>query len=67
MKPRKLTKLQEVEIWAWWRARHALGSFKTKAAEMEISEALLKDYVIRLRREHGVSVPKTNGRSVRVF
>lgn len=47
-----LTPMQEVEAWSWYCAKRFLGSKKTKAAQMGISEqALLSAIRHMLRRE----------------
>lgn len=45
-----LTPLQEVELLAWFKARKALGTFKSKAFELNTSRAVLYGTVQRLLR-----------------
>ena len=45
----KLTPMQEIDIVAWYRAKKALGTFKTKAREMGVSPSAISECVFRLR------------------
>lgn len=47
---RKLTDAQVLELTEWVKARRALGSHKTKAAELGICPGSLSNYLIRIRR-----------------
>ena len=42
-----LTPLQEIELIAWYKARCALGTWKTKAVELGVPETTLKNAVER--------------------
>lgn len=43
----QLTPIEEVELVAWYKARCALGTWKTKAVELGTTEATLKCVVER--------------------
>lgn len=43
----QLTPLQELELVAWYKARCALGTWKTKAIELGVSVTMLKGVVGR--------------------
>lgn len=55
---RKLTPLQEIEIAAWYRAKKALGTFKTKAREMGVSPSAISECVLRMRERERLYVRK---------
>lgn len=42
-----LSPLQEIELVAWYKAKCALGTWKSKAAELGVSEHTLKSAVDR--------------------
>jgi hypothetical protein len=48
---RKLSPIQQAEIWAWHQARKALGTFKTKAREYGVSPAAISEYIHGRRRK----------------
>jgi hypothetical protein len=44
-----MTPLQEIELWSWYKAKQHLGSFKSKARELRVSEFVLKTAINRMR------------------
>ena len=46
---KKLSKLQQLELYSWWLAKKELGSFKAKSREMGVSTSLLLSCVYRMR------------------
>jgi hypothetical protein len=55
---RKLTPLQEIEIAAWYRAKKALGTHKTKAREMGVTPSAISQCVLRMREREKLYVRK---------
>lgn len=49
--PRQLTPTQELELWSWYQAKKALGTFKSKARAMGTTDAVLYHALERLKRE----------------
>jgi hypothetical protein len=49
-KPSRLTPEQESELWSWYLARRALGSFADKAKEFGVAESSLKFIVHNIAR-----------------
>lgn len=61
---RKLTPTQEVELLAWDKARKALGTYKTKAHDLGVTEGAITKFLCRYReREH----QETRGRAKQGF
>lgn len=63
----RLTPMQTVDLWSWYQAKCAIGTFKTKAREMGLPLKTLHDAVRnllareqrqaeRIRRANGVGV-----------
>jgi hypothetical protein len=42
----------ELEIYAWWQAKKALGSNKTKARELGVETGFLEAAIRRMRNRH---------------
>jgi hypothetical protein len=51
--PTKLTPTQELELWSWYQAKVALGTYKTKARELGISSKAVNNILrnMRLRQQ----------------
>ena len=48
----KLTPTQRTELWAWYLAKKALGTFKSKARELGVSPSSISEFVAhRIRKE----------------
>jgi hypothetical protein len=47
--PPKLTEMQRVDLWSWYKAVKFLGTKKAKARELRISVASLDGFLSRMR------------------
>jgi DNA-binding MarR family transcriptional regulator len=54
----KLTPLQRVEVMAWYKARKALGTFKSKAREMGVTPQTITACVFSMREQEREYVRK---------
>lgn len=45
----KLTPMQEIDLWSWWKAKEFLGTKKHKARELGISVGGLNNFLARMR------------------
>lgn len=45
-----LTPTQDLELWSWYQAKLAIGSFKSKAREMGLSVNILYDAIARMKK-----------------
>lgn len=43
----------EAEIWRWYLARRALGTFKTKARELKLTPTQISECIYKYRCMHG--------------
>lgn len=48
--PSVLTPTQECELWAWYQAKKHLGTYKSKAKELGLSEHTLASALKNMRR-----------------
>ena len=48
-----LTKLQEIELWSWYQARQALGTYAAKAKEFGITGDELMRQIRHIRSRKG--------------
>lgn len=45
----KLTPMQEVELWSWYKAKQFLGTNKQKARELGISVTGITSFIARMK------------------
>jgi hypothetical protein len=55
---RRLSPTAELELWAWYQARKALGTFKTKARELGVVPTTISESIYRLRVRNGETIRK---------
>lgn len=50
---RVMTPMQEIDAIAWYKAKRALGTFKTKAREMGLNPSTLSEFIFRWKYSEG--------------